>query len=131
MEDNGDMIVDILSFDDVVLEPVISLLVDVFDEERIEGIDISDKDLPFLLELSLDLTGVLSGGLQEAAEVLLFVVHVFGSFTDLLSEGKVRFAEELLAGVDDDLLSVAGNASHPRGVVHSHVSHDESQHQPQ
>lgn len=38
-----------------MLEPVVPLLVDVLDKQRIEGIDVPREQLPFLLELALDL----------------------------------------------------------------------------
>lgn len=80
---------------------------------------------------STHLTCILGSGLQETPEILLLVEHVLRSLVDPLGQGEVSVLEQFLAGVDDDLLGVAGDAGHPRGVLHTHVEHDETQHQAQ
>lgn len=44
------MVVQMFGFDCVVLEPIISLVVNIFDKQRVKSINISDKQLPFFLD---------------------------------------------------------------------------------
>lgn len=78
-----------------------------------------------------NLTGVFSGGLEEAPEILFLVEHVLSPFVHTVGQGEVGILQELLTGVDDDLLSVASNAGHPGGIFHPNVVHDEPQHKSQ
>lgn len=78
-----------------------------------------------------NLTGILSSGFEEAPEILLLVEHVLCPFVYTVSQGKVGILQELLTGVDNDLLSVASNPGHPGGILHPNVVHDEPQHQSQ
>lgn len=78
-----------------------------------------------------DLTGVLGGGLEEAAQVLFFIEHMLGALVNAVGQREVGVPQKLLARVDDDLLRVTGDAGHPWGVLHSDVVHDEPQYQAQ
>ena len=55
MKDLCHSVVHILSLRDTILEPIVTVLIHVFDEQRVEGIDVSRQQLPLLLQLTLHL----------------------------------------------------------------------------
>lgn len=125
------MVVNVFSLDHVMLEPVVPLLVHVLDEQRIEGVDVANQHVPLLLQLGLHLTRVLRARLEEPSQVVLLLEHVVGPLANALRQREVRVLEEVLARVDDDLLRVAGDTRHPRGVLEPDVVQDQAKDQAQ
>jgi hypothetical protein len=56
------MIVQIFSFNNIILQPVVTLLINILDKKWIEGIDVSDKQVPVFLNLGLNLKLIMKDG---------------------------------------------------------------------
>ena len=56
------MVVKIFSFYNIILQPVITLLINILDKKWIEGIDVSYKQVPVFLNLGLNLKLILKDG---------------------------------------------------------------------
>jgi len=56
------MVVQIFSFNNIILQPVVTLLINILDKKWIEGIDVSDKQVPVFLNLGLNLKLIIKDG---------------------------------------------------------------------
>jgi hypothetical protein len=56
------MVVQIFSFNNIILQPVVTLLINILDKKWIEGIDVSYKQVPVFLNLGLNLKFIIKDG---------------------------------------------------------------------
>lgn len=54
------MVVNVFGLSHVVSEPVVPLLINVLDEQRVEGVNVSNKQLPIFLDLRFQLKETFS-----------------------------------------------------------------------
>jgi len=78
------MVVQIFSFYNIILQPVVTLLINVLDKKWIEGIDVSYKQVPVFLYLGLNLKLILKDG----KKILCLIKMV--SCTSIMKEEKKK-----------------------------------------
>jgi hypothetical protein len=69
------MVVQIFSFHHVVLQPVVTLLINILDKKWIEGIDVSHKQVPIFLNLRLNLKLILKGGKKNLHTLMAYTTN--------------------------------------------------------
>jgi len=79
------MVVQIFSFYNIILQPVVTLLINVLDKKWIEGIDVSYKQVPVFLNLGLNLKLIL----QDGKKILCLIKMV--SCTSIMKEEEKIF----------------------------------------
>lgn len=68
------MVVQIFSFYNIILQPVVTLLINILDKKWIEGIDVSYKQVPVFLNLGLNLKLILKGGKKILCLIKMVIV---------------------------------------------------------
>ena len=109
--------VQLLGFWCVVLQPVVTLQIDVFDEQRQKSVEVAHDHRVFLLNLTLDLGELLCLRLQVALHDVLTMIDLVDRSRDALGQRQYRVLQQrLVGGCDDDHTGVCGQGVHPRLV---------------
>jgi hypothetical protein len=82
------MVVQIFSFNNIILQPVVTLLINILNKKWIEGIDVSYKQVPVFLNLGLNLKLIIKHG----KKILRLIKMV--SCTSIMKEEEKLFSSK-------------------------------------